>query len=455
MIIFFKKRHWDALGSIFSVCFFVVAVNFWAYQSPARIDLTSGHVYSPDDVTLEVLGKLTKPITVIFFYDVRSRAMQDARYLLEYYQSISPLINVKVHDPVLEPAIAERYQVKFAGATIFESGLRTVRIEQTDEVQFLNAIIRVSSEAAGVVCFTDGHIESNPFSLQSHDHIENQTHGHDHSIGGRPLVLHERHGMGMAKNALETIGYTVEQRLLLGGPSALAGCSIVVVASPQVAFSSRESKQLEKYTNNGGHVFLLLEPFINSGLEDLLQVYGLSISTKRIVDPKSYYWTDVGTPAVSNYERHRVTRSLPLSFFPGVAEIKPHSNGIPDDVIIVPLINTSEDSITEGDDTSQSRRRTIMVLVSKDNSRGRLIVAGDGDFSTNSFYGALGNGQLFLNGVSELMGNQNLINVVPRSYAAGVVRLSNSELTSIFILTIFITPLVLILVGVWVWLGRR
>ena len=452
---FIKKRYWGVLFPLLSVCFFVVAVNFWIYFNPGRIDLTSGHVYSPDYKALEIVGQLSKPVNITFFYDVRSRAMQDTRYLLEHYASISPFINLAVHDPVLEPAIAELHQVKFAGATIFESGLRTLRLEQIDEVQFVNALIRVSSEATGLICFTDGHIESNPFSLQSHDHIENQTHGHDHSLGGRPLTLHERHGMGMARNALQIMGYKVEQRLLFGGPDALVGCTVVVVASPQAAFSERESKQLQGYLSSGGRALLLLEPFINNGLAELLETYGLSVSSNRILDSKSYYWTDVGTPAVTNYERHRITRNLPLSFFPGVAEIEPHATGIPEDVSVVPIANTSRDSVIERDDGENARSRTIMVLVSKSAHDGRFIVVGDGDFSTNSFFGALGNGQLFLNSVSELIGDRNVIDMTPRNYEIGAMRLSNSELKSIFILTILVIPAILALVGVLVWRGRR
>ena len=455
MYVRFKNRSRLILLPLVSVLIFTVALNFWVHQNPARIDLTSGHVYTPDSNALAVVGGLTKAINITFFYDVRSRAMQDARYLLEYYAQLSPFINLSAHDPVLEPAIAELHQVKFAGAAIFESDGRRIRLEQLDEVQFLNALIRVSSDAAGLVCFTDGHIESNPFSFQSHDHIENEAHGHDHSFGGRPLTLHERHGMGMAKNALETMGYKVEQRLLLGGPNALAGCSIVVVASPQAAFSKREGAQLDTYLRNGGHGLFMLEPFIESGLDELLETYGIAVSLTRIVDSKNYYWTDPGTPAVTNYERHRLTRNLPLSFFPGVAEIKPAAKGIPNDVSIAPLINTSEDSVIANQDESQARSRTIMALASREMSAGRIIVIGDGDFSTNSFFGALGNGQLFLNSVSELLDQNKLVDVVPRNYELGTMRLSNIQLKSVFVITIVVIPFSLAMIGLLIWRGRR
>ena len=104
---------------------------------------------------------------------------------------------------------------------------------------------------------------------------------------------------------------------------------------------------------------------------------------------------------------------------------------------------------------SQARSRTIMALASREMSAGSIIVIGDGDFSTNSFFGALGNGQLFLNSVSELLDQNKLVDVVPRNYELGTMRLSNIQLKSVFIITIVVIPFGLAMIGLLVWRGRR
>ena len=145
--------------------------------------------------------------------------------------------------------MAEQFGVQFAGTTVFETEARRVVVNKPTETEFTNALIRVASPAVGRICFSDGHHESNPFSLQTHDHFEAADHGHVHS--GGPIELHERHGFGMAKNALTALGFTVEKRILTSGPKALEGCSILVVASPQIRFADAELAQVQAYLNGG------------------------------------------------------------------------------------------------------------------------------------------------------------------------------------------------------------
>lgn len=447
-----------ALRLLLPVVAVVVAsavINRWALEHPARFDITTGQVYSISDETQAVLARLEHPVDIAYFYDVRSRAMLDARHLLEQYAAASPLVALSSHDPQLEPAAAARHAVRFAGTAVFTSGGRRVVVDKPDETAFTNALIRVSSDATGRICFSDGHIESNPLSLQSHDHFEGggEGHGHSHASGGRPLTLHERHGMGMARNALETLGYTVEQRRLLAGPQALAGCTVVVVASPQQAFAPREVAELARALDAGMPVLFLLEPGIESGLEPLLAAYGVEVNGALVRDPERHYWTDPATPAVSDYARHRITRRLALSFFPGATELRPAVTGVPADMVIVPLAESSAAAIS-GDDTT-ARARTLVLSASSTTRPVRFVVVGDGDFATNSFFGALGNGQLFLNVISALADNQRLIDIAPREYVVAELRLTNTELRLTFLLTTVLGPLLILSFAAWTGWRRR
>ncbi|MGR8920866.1 MAG: DUF7088 domain-containing protein, partial [Gammaproteobacteria bacterium] len=107
-----------AVGAVAAV------LNLWAVRAPLRVDLTSGGVYTIAPETRAVIERLERPVEVTFFYDLRSRAMTDARFMLEQIAAASPLITLVSHDPVLDPAAAERHGVRFAGTTVFESGGR-------------------------------------------------------------------------------------------------------------------------------------------------------------------------------------------------------------------------------------------------------------------------------------------------------------------------------------------
>ena len=450
-----QKKYWSIFLPIVSMFVIVLALNLWVIDNPHRVDFTAERVYSPDEKSIAILNALKEPITITFFYDTRSRMMQDAKYLLAQYSQISPFITFNSHDPALEPAVAEKFQVKFAGSTIFETKDRKILVNKPNETEFLNAIIRIASDAVGTVCFSDGHVESNPLSLQSHDHYENQAHGHDHASGGKLLLLHERHGMGMARNALEVLGYSVEQRQLTRQSNSLDQCSLVVIASPQTAFSEKELVQLENFSKKGGALLLLLEPGVTTGLEPMLMARGIAISEARVIDPDRYYWTDKSTLAVSDYERHRITKNLPMTFFPGVAELSPLPRTKNTTNATTPLAFTSSSGVLELPSSSQGKRRALAVLASNVDKQGNMIVVGDGDFATNSFYGAVGNGQFFLNMVSELLTHENLVNLSPRNYQVATLRLSNNQMQIVFFMTTFLGPLCLMFVGLLIWRSRR
>src|SRR4029077_14907207 len=128
-----------------------------------------------------------------------------------------------------------------------------------------NGILRVSRSATQLVCFLDGHGEPDPFSLESHDHIEGAA-GHTHGLGAK-YVVHERHGMGKARHALETLNYKVEKVLLMQRARGLEGCALLVVAGPKAALLPREVEAVRAYLAGGGNAFFMLDPFVTTGLE--------------------------------------------------------------------------------------------------------------------------------------------------------------------------------------------
>jgi hypothetical protein len=442
----------------------VVAANLTAVTRDQRFDLTSAGVYTMSNETRRAIATLESPLTITFFYDLRSKVLLDSKALLDQYAAASPLIKVRAVDPTLQPALARKYNVAFAGTAIFESGGRRVVVNGGSETDFTNGLIRASAQAAQRICFTDGHGESDAFSLQSHDHFEAaMDHGHTHSVGGRRLDLHERHGMGMAREALETLGYEVVKVLLLGGPAALDGCTVVIAASPQNPFRPIEVQLLRRYVLDGGKLMLLLEPFLDAGLGPVMDAFGLEVGSHLILDHGQHYWTDPGTPAVTSYPRHKITRNLALTFFPGVAEVLPRDGGVPDDVVAAPLVETSDKAVLDGvsEDAPLPRARALMVYAIKsaagvnDDRAAHLVVVGDGDFATNSYFHILGNGALFLNAVSVLAERDKLVDIVPRNYELPRVTLSNRQMQATFLVSTVLLPGLLLLAGAMVWWRNR
>jgi hypothetical protein len=189
-----------------------------------------------------------------------------------------------------------------------------------------------------------------------------------------------------------------------------------------------------------------------------------------VIDQASHFWADVSSPAVSDYNRHQITRDLPLTFFPGARSLSPTPRRVPG-TSVVPLLNSSRNSWGQ---TTQERvgfvagrdrpgPTTLMVVALRrlgsaddgaapdDGARSRIAVIGDSDFATNSFFHIMGNGALFLNTVNYLGAQENLIGIQPRSADLPRVNLTNRQMKATFVLAVLLVPAVLTVVGTAVW----
>ena len=113
------------------------------------------------------------------------------------------------------------------------------------------------------------------------------------------------------------------------------GCAVLVAAGPRTPFGDDEAQALRRWTGAGGKTLLLLEPDTRHGLDGLLADFGIALAPGALADPGSHYRNDPGSPAVSDYTRHKMTRGLPLSFFPGAAGLEPAGDTLPPGVFTV------------------------------------------------------------------------------------------------------------------------
>src|SRR3954469_25658265 len=463
------------------------ALAYLSVRFPVRYDMTAARIYSLSEATVQMLKRLEKPVHITFFHDPMMRET------VEIYQLIarqSDKVTVELYDPMLNPAQARMRGVEFAGTAIFESEGRKLQINGPSETDIANGILRVSQGVQQTVCFLDGHGEPDPFSLESHDHSEGNP-GHSHGLGAK-LVLHERHGMAKARHGLETLNYAAEKISLLQGESKLSHCTVLVVAGPRSALLASEVTAIDRYLAEGGNALFMLDPFVRTGLEAVVREFGVILDEDLVIDEASHFWTDVSSPAVTDYNRHEVTRDLPLTFFPGARSLSPTSERVPG-TSVRPVINSSKTSYggTDRERAEFNREKdktgplTLMVAVnrrpefvsstesvtranpaiplapqnqeakSSAAKSSRVVVIGDSDFAANSFFHILGNGTLFLNTVNYLAAQENLIGLEPRTYDVPRVDLSNRQMKATFFLSIILIPALMAVVGIGVWWRRR
>jgi ABC-type uncharacterized transport system involved in gliding motility auxiliary subunit len=445
-----RRRRGEIALSTLGVIGVLIALAYLSVLYPVRFDLTKAKLYSLSSPTVTMLKRLDKPVHIVFFHDPM---MRETVELYELIAKQNKLITVEFYDPMLNPAQARMLGVQFAGTALLRSEDRKLQVHGDSETDIANGILRVSQGAKQLVCFLDGHGEPDPFSMESHDHLEGAP-GHSHGLGAR-YVLHELHGMAKARHSLEAMNYNVEKVLLVRGADVLSRCSLLVVAGPKAALLPPEVAAVRAYLSAGGSAFFMLDPFVRTGLEPVIREYGVMLDDTIVIDEASHFWADVSSPAVTSYNHHLVTRELPLTFFPGARSLSPTPTRVPG-TSIIPIVNSSKNSWAQAspdrvefhkgrdvpgpntlmvigsrrqvtpDDATAIRfgprgDRAAAVTSSKETvpaavtGRSRVAVVGDSDFATNSFFHIMGNGRLFLNTVNYLAAQENLIGIEPRT----------------------------------------
>lgn len=488
-----RRRGEIALATVGTVGV-LLAIAALSLRFPMRIDMTEEGLFSLSPQTATMLDRLEKPVRITFFHDPM---MRETVELYELMAARTPKVTVEFFDPMVNPAQARLMGVQFAGTAVMQSENRKVVVNSPTETDIANGILRVSRAATQVVCFLEGHGEPDPFSIESHDHMEGES-GHSHGLGSGKLVIHERHGMAKARNALEAMNYIVEKVSLMRSTTTLDRCTVLVVVGPRTPLLPQEVTTIQAYLDAGGNAFFLLDPFVQTGLEPVARALGVVVDDDIVIDEASHFWADPSAPAVTDYNRHQITQDLPLAFFPGARSLSPTEERVPR-TTAMPLANSSKSSYGE---TTQDRAEftegrdlqgplSIMAVVTRrldaheldsgpagqpktidqlsaelekqreqrkksgDKSRSRIVIAGDSDFATNSFFNIMGNGKLFLNVINFLAAQENLIGVEPRSFDTPRVNLTNRQMKGTFFLSVILIPAVLLLVGTIVWWKQR
>lgn len=461
-----RRRGEIALFAV-GACAVLVVLGGFASRVPLRFDFTPQRIHSLSQQTLDMLDRLPAPVHVIFFHDA---ALRSSVELYELFDEASPQVTVEYQDPNLNPAAARLAGVQFAGTAVLESEGRRHYVHGPTETDIANGLLRASLGVKQRICFLDGHVEGDPFSLESHDHQEGSP-GHTHGLGAK-FVLHEQHGMAKARNALETINYDVVKVTLAGATESLDPCSVLVVAGPKTALLPGELQAIRVWLEQGNNAFFLLDPFIETGLESLLRDWGIVPVDAIVIDDARHFWADVSAPTVTSYNHHQITRDLALTFYPGVRPFAPTPQRMPG-ASVIPAVNSSASSWAETDQTRAERdpdeKTGPLTLVAiavrrldpeaeaegEDGLRSRIVVAGDADFAQNSFFHLLGNGNLFLNVVSYLAEQEDLIGLEPRTYDLPEINMTNRQMKGTFFFAVILWPAVLAFLGTAVWWRRR
>jgi ABC-type uncharacterized transport system involved in gliding motility auxiliary subunit len=230
-----------------------------------------------------------------------------------------------------------------------------------------------------------------------------------------------------------------------------------------------------------------LEPFQDAGFKDWLNNRGIVLSSDIVVDKVSrLFGGDYLIPMAGDYGQHPITQKFKVAtFFPTARSLTPSATlvaGLQVEVLVrsssgswAELNKAKVDKGQAAYDAGQDQAGPLplAVLVSlparipkqeekdaggeagKKPAQGQLVVFGDADFASNGYFNLSGNGDLFLNTVNYLTGEEQLITIRPSKGLVKPLSLTPAQARVLFWVALVLLPVLILSAGLTVWRARR
>lgn len=460
-------RRWSLrAGLIVGAVAATLAANVAVYRHDAHIDVTREHAFTPSREAQEVVRALGEPVDIVYFYQKDDPGGRAAVTMLQLLGRLNSRLTVETVDIDRNPGRASALGVRLYNTAVIQAAGNRVEVIGTEDREIALGILRALRRRQPLVCFAMGHGEYDIDNFEFHTHFEGAS-GHSHNSEGAGVVQMEHHGLGRLRRALEKIGLAVRKIDFATGRAVPGDCNALVAANPRTPYAPPQADVLRRYLQAGGAYMLLVEPDypVEPAMAALLEEAGVRIGEGIVVDPVDHYFTDEQMIAVTRYANHPVTRSQALSFYPGARPVEPRPGA---GVAATALFASGPKSFAIADRsrarqeaaTASQRSWPLAVaaegrLPSATGRPFRLIVVGDADFASNSFFPYLANADIVLAGVSWLLREDRLPTLKPPVEVLPQVTLTNAQVRWIFVLSVILLPGAVALAGIGVWLWRR
>lgn len=479
-----------AASTVLVVLGILAAVNYLASRRNVRWDLTANQQFSLSDQTKQILRKLDSPLHMRVFD--RPTEFDRFRERLNEYEYVSDRVSVEYIDVDREPAAARQFEVTTYGTIVMEYKGRTERVTSSEEQQITNGLIKLITGEQRTVYFIQGHGEKDPTGTA-------------------------RDSYNRIAADLRSENFNVETLVLAQQGSVPDDATLVVLAGPKTDLLQPEIEALRTYLNRGGKLLALVDPVEKGGqpltnLSAFLKEWGFELGDNVVVDASGMgqlLGTDASVPVAARYPTHPIVEGFRLLTAYPLARSVQAASGV-EGRAARPFVESSPNSWGETDMTSLFESGkvendpardlqgpvTLAAAINVDapeppadsaqadadakgndetsaddttagNGQGdedgetprkpetRVAVFGDSDFAADFALGIQGNRDMFLNAVSWLAQQEDLISIRPRDPEDRRLTMTASQQLAIRWFALAIVPLAIFGAGIYTWSRRR
>jgi ABC-type uncharacterized transport system involved in gliding motility auxiliary subunit len=461
-----------SMASVLVVLAILAALNYISSREHKRWDLTATSQFTLSPQSIKVLQGLDAPLRMTVF--AKEDSFGSYRDRLNEYEYASKKVSVEYVDPDKRPAIARQKQIQSYGTVAVEYKDQIERVVGSTEQDLTNAVIKVVTGKERKIYFTQGHGEKDTSGA-------------------------ERTGYGEIAKQLARDNYKVERLPLAQQGSVPDDASVVVVAGPKVDLLPGEIDALRTFLAKGGKLMLLVDPPEKADDPPLTNVaalaheWAIDLGNNVVVDVSGMgrlIGTDASVPVAMDYPSHPIVKDMDLlTAYPLARSVTAVAGGV-SGRFAQAFVETSAQSWAETDiktvlaggkvafDEGKGDKRGPIAIAAAasapvatppaDGQAGqekpaadapkvesRVVVFGDSDFGSNSSLGISGNRDLFMNAVSWLAQQENLIAIRPKDADDRRLTMTANQQLRVLVLALLIVPVVVFGTGVYAWWRRR
>jgi ABC-type uncharacterized transport system involved in gliding motility auxiliary subunit len=249
------------------------------------------------------------------------------------------------------------------------------------------------------------------------------------------------------------------------------GCSVLVIAGPQVEFRPEELKAVRAYLDTGGKALILLRGG-GPGLQDLLKDYGLKVGDNVVMQLVDYLGSLAvsRTVRVTKFETHDINRNLSAVELPLCRTLNAVSPA-PAGVTTTPLIKTDADTVAKPLKPGQTRLDprpapgdphgpfTLAMEAEKPvgDKKSKVVVIGSSEWATDRAAGdpVTSNRYLLTNAVNWLADEDVLVDIPPKDEPPDQLTMTPEQRIRSLYINVLLFPVVCLFMAVFVWWRRR
>jgi ABC-type uncharacterized transport system involved in gliding motility auxiliary subunit len=474
-----RHRLWISLGTgaaLMLALAVTLMVNYLSFRHYFRADCSRTQLYKLSSKTISLLESLEKPVEATVFFQPGNVLYEDIHNLLREYRFHSSRLNIQWVDPDRDIAqteeLAAKYQVTDPNVVVFncEGRSKYVRADEIANIDgssgidritafkgeqaFSSAIQGVVQETVPVVYFLTGH-------------------------GERDITSFDRRtGFSGVAQLIERDNIAVKPLQLSTAKQIPADCAALIVAGASQSMSKPEADLIAVWLRRSGRLMALSDAGQTSGLEKMLQEWGILLRNDVVIDPDR---TLTGREVfVSAYNRHPITAKLgaTAAIFNLPRSVEPDSTlpqtASADRPQVTPLALSSKNSWADAQPEQVPAKYdkgtddlpgpvSMAVAVEKGDTAGlldmqirpsRLVVFGDSGFVANSGLTG-GDTSLFMSALNWLIDREELMAIAPKEVDDTRLRLTREKVRILFWSAVGAIPALAALLGTALWLRRR